>query len=127
MDYIPDEGVRLDSTSATVPDKSLTPKQIRDRALNGQRILGTSQELIYDEGEEVLPDFTKMDITERLDYLSARRDELQKAARRLDAEALAVKQAEDKEEEKRRRNADDIEALLKKAAGESPQKGNNET
>lgn len=66
---------KLSSISKTVPDQSMTIREIKDRYARGIPFLGGKQEIWHGEDND-MPDITHMDLADRQAYLEGYAEEL---------------------------------------------------
>lgn len=73
-----------DGKSETVPDQSLTVGEIVYRFSRGLPLTSRNGEYDPENDDEIIlpPNWTKMDISERMDFLAEKRDEVQEISKR---------------------------------------------
>lgn len=75
LNYKRHKGQTFTQPSLTVPDQTMSLKEILSRHARGLPISGKTSP-VYDETEEYLPDPTKMDLADRQQYAKQLKEEL---------------------------------------------------
>lgn len=86
-------GEKNDGKSRTVPDQSITVREMLKRHTQGLTNTGVSGVPIYN-GDELIPDLSKMDLPTRQEYLDYVADQLVEVKNRLEEAAKNKKEAE---------------------------------
>lgn len=95
--------------SNTVPDQSMTPREILDRYASGRLVGGDSSEpQFFNENTVDWDAYRHMDLADQEDLLKARRDELHKLSALYEAALAAKKEEAANERRMSDKKADDV-------------------